>query len=114
MPYVDRDQAGNIIGIYANAQREGHEFVETAECWIAPPKIVTMRQARLALLQAGLLDNVNQAVNAMQGIQGDSARIEWDFSSEVYRDKALVKSLAPVLGMTEESLDQLFIAASKL
>lgn len=37
MPYVDRNQAGNIIGVYANAQREGHEFVETAELWSPVP-----------------------------------------------------------------------------
>jgi hypothetical protein len=39
MPYIDRDQAGNIVGIFANPQREGHEFVETAELWIPPPPI---------------------------------------------------------------------------
>jgi hypothetical protein len=36
MPYIDRDQAGNIVGIYANAQRPDHEWVETAELWVAP------------------------------------------------------------------------------
>lgn len=28
MPYVDRDQADRIVGRYANAQREGHEWLE--------------------------------------------------------------------------------------
>ena len=37
MPYIDRDQAGNIVSFYANPQREGHEWVETAELWVAPP-----------------------------------------------------------------------------
>lgn len=38
MPFIDRDQAGNIVGIYANQQREGQEFVESAELWTPLPR----------------------------------------------------------------------------
>ncbi len=79
-----------------------------------PPIAVTMRQARLALLQVGKLSTVNNAIASMTGAQGEAARIEWEFSSEVKRDQPLTKALAPVLGMTETDLDQLFIAAAKL
>lgn len=78
------------------------------------PKAVTMRQARLALLQAGRLTAVNDAVANMPGAAGAAARIEWEYSQEVQRDKALVKSLAPVLGFDDQQLDQLFIAAAAL
>lgn len=80
----------------------------------AVPKAVTMRQARLALLQAGKLTAVNDAVAGMQGAAGEAARIEWEYSQEVQRDKALVLALAPVLGLSEAQLDALFIAASAL
>lgn len=36
MPYVDRDQFGNINAIYARPQREEHEFVSEAAIWIDP------------------------------------------------------------------------------
>lgn len=78
------------------------------------PASVTMRQARLALLQAGLLNTVNDAVAAMPGVEGQAARIEWEYSQEVQRNKALVQALAPVLNLTDAQLDQLFIAASTL
>lgn len=78
------------------------------------PQSVTMRQARLALLNAGLLQIVNTTVQNMQGQAGDAARIEWEFSSQVYRSQPLVISLAPVIGMTDNQLDQLFIEAAKL
>lgn len=78
------------------------------------PQSVTMRQARLALLGAGLLGNVNAAVAAMPGAAGDEARIEWEFSSEVQRHKPLVQALAPALNLTDAQLDQLFIAAAQL
>lgn len=77
-------------------------------------KSVTMRQARLALLQAGLLTTVNNAVASMTGAQGEAARIEWEYSGEVQRDKALVQALAPVLGLTDAQLDALFVAAAAL
>jgi hypothetical protein len=77
----------------------------------SPPKIVSMRQARLALLQAGLLSTVNTAIAAMTGDAGEAARIEWEYATEVNRDKALVQSLALSLNLTETQLDNLFIAA---
>lgn len=114
MPYIDRNPSGRIIGIYANKQRDNQEFVESAELPTPVPNSVTMRQARLALLNTGKLQAVNTAVNAMNGIEGAAAQIEWEFSSEVHRNRPLVLSLAPVLGMTSQDLDDLFIAASQL
>lgn len=81
---------------------------------IVVPVSVTMRQARLALLQAGKLPTVNAAIASMSGIQGEAARIEWEFSNEVKRAQPLVAALAPVLGMTSDQLDQLFITAAGL
>lgn len=78
------------------------------------PRAVAMRQARLALLQAGKLDAVNAAISSMSGAQGAAARIEWEFSNEVQRAQPLVAALAPVLGMSQEQLDQLFITAAGL
>ena len=54
-----------------------------------------MRQARLALLGAGKLAEVNTAIAAMPGAAGEAARIEWEYSGEVHRDKALIQALAP-------------------
>jgi hypothetical protein len=78
------------------------------------PQVVTMRQARLALRQAGLLTTVNEQIAAMTGDAGDDARIEWDYSSEVLRHKGLVVAMAQALNLTEEQLDQLFITAATL
>ena len=78
------------------------------------PTVVTMRQARLALLQMGLLTTVNNAILAMAAPYGDAARIEWEFSSEVHRDKALVKTMATSLALTTAQLDALFTLAGGL
>ena len=78
------------------------------------PKIVTMRQARLALLGAGLLTTVEATLAALPEPTKTAAQIEWEYSQEVHRDKALVQMLAPLLGLTTEQLDNLFIIASTL
>ena len=78
------------------------------------PQAVTMRQARLALLGAGMLAAVNAAIAAMPGVQGEAARIEWEFSSEVKRTQPLVTALGVALSLTPDQLDNLFAAAAAL
>lgn len=78
------------------------------------PRQVTMRQARLALLSAGLLQTVNDTITAMPGTQGEAARIEWEYALSVDIDSQLVQGLTAVLGLTTEQLDNLFTTASQL
>lgn len=78
------------------------------------PKIVTMRQARLALLHASLLQSATDAINAMPGTEGDAARIEWEYAQEVHRNSDLVASLAKVLKLSNDQLDNLFTEAATL
>jgi hypothetical protein len=78
------------------------------------PEAVTARQARLALLGAGVLANVDQALASIPGVEGEAARIEWEYASEVRRDSPLIAALAPALGLTEEQVDDLFRAAEGL
>jgi len=81
---------------------------------IAVPQIVTMRQARLALLEVGLLDQVATKIAALPSPQKEAAQIEWEYSQEVHRNKELVGVLAPMLGLTDAQIDQLFIKAATL
>lgn len=78
------------------------------------PQVVTMRQARLALLGAGLLPQVDAAIAALPSPQKEAALIEWDYSSEVHRDSAFVLTLADALNLSTEQLDSLFTQAAQL
>jgi hypothetical protein len=80
----------------------------------AVPYEVTMRQARLALFAAGKLSSVDAAIDAMPEPNKTLARIEWEYSNAVQRDNAFVAALGPALGMTDEQIDALFVAASAL
>ena len=74
------------------------------------PQVITIRQAKLVLLAAGLLDDVDAAV-----AQADRAtQIEWEYATEVRRDWPTLIALASELGMSDESLDELFRSGSLL
>ena len=89
------------------------EYVEPVVPVVIPIK-VTMRQARLALLQVGLLGSVQTSIDAMTGPEGDAARIEWEYAQELRRDHPLTQTLSGSLGLSSAQLDQLFITASAL
>lgn len=78
------------------------------------PSVVSMRQARLALLEAGLLDDVAAALGALPSPQKEAAQINWEFAATVDRSSPLVATLAQALGLGAADLDQLFTTAAAL
>ena len=75
------------------------------------PILVTMRQARLALLQSGLLTTVTEAITASTD---EALKIEWEYAADVRRDWTSLIALTESLDMTAADLDALFLSASKL
>jgi hypothetical protein len=80
----------------------------------AVPQAVTMRQARLALLGAGKLAQVDAAIAALTEPTRTAAQIEWEYSNEVQRHNGIVSQLGPALGLTDAQIDALFVAAAAL
>ena len=75
------------------------------------PKIISMRQAKLSLLNAGLLATVDTAIATGTD---EAMKIEWEYATEVRRDWESLIAMATAIGLTSEQLDTLFIQASKL
>jgi hypothetical protein len=76
---------------------------------------VTMRQARLALLAAGRLAQANAVLNALPpSPHKDGALIEWEYATTVRRDAPLIAAMTTALGLTDEQVDDLFVAAAAL
>ncbi len=79
---------------------------------VPTPAPVSMRQARLALLEAGLLDGVQAALDAITDAQQRrAAQIEWDSAQEVQYDSPLTQLLAGALRLGDEQLRALFARA---
>ena len=69
---------------------------------------ISMRQARMMLLNESLLDEVNSAITT------PDQHIWWDYSTTVERNHPLVDAVLTALGKTSEDIDQMFIEAAKL
>jgi hypothetical protein len=117
IPFTASSDDTEQMGRELYAQAAAGNFGPVAE-YVAPPPppppppviptSVTMRQARLALLGAGLLDQVNAAIT------DPAAQIEWEYATTVDRTSDLTQALAAGLGLTEQQLDELFTQASAL
>ena len=105
-------QAGAGIG-WARTE-PGMPFEAPAPAPDPVPSSVTMRQARLALLGAGLLASVDAAIDSLPSPQKEAARIEWEYATEVQRSSGLVPMMVAALGLDDAALDALFIEAAAL
>lgn len=74
------------------------------------PLVVTPRQARIALLNAGLLDAVEAAVASSPR----SVQIDWEYAIEIRRDNPVIAAMADQLNFTSEQIDDLFFAAASV
>ena len=68
------------------------------------PASVTPHQVRLAFLQAGLLDQVETAINTA----GGATKITWEFATTIERNSPLIETLRGSLRLTDEQIDTLF------
>ena len=90
------------------------EELEAAAAAFFPPEAppvpaeITMRQARLVLLGAGLLHQVDAALNALPSPMKEAAFIEWEYSSTVKRSSTLVVQLGQSFGLTGDQIDAMF------
>jgi hypothetical protein len=74
------------------------------------PTVVTPRQARLALLAAGKLTEVEAVIAAAD----PAIKITWEYALEIRRDDPLIAAMAGGIGLTEAELDALFVAAAQI
>jgi len=80
----------------------------------AVPAQVTKRQGRLALLAAGKLSAVTDAIAALPSPQKEEAQIEWDDATSYERASPFVAMLAEKVGLDAAALDELFTQAATL
>jgi hypothetical protein len=121
MPYVERED-GKVISIYANPQPgRAEEWLEDNDAdvsaFINPsvvPQTVSMAQARLALIGAGLFSTIDAGLKALPEPQRTTALTAWEYAPTVSRNGALVTTLAGQFGLTEAQLDALFTAAAAI
>lgn len=93
-----------------NIETGVEELIEVPDAAPVVPHSVPRRQALLALDAAGILDDVESMI--MNGPR--SGQIEWDAATEFRRGHPLILAIGSSLGLSENDIDELFIAASNL
>ena len=78
------------------------------------PQRITARQSQLALLNAGLLDDVEATIEALPANVRAQVRIEWGRATHVERGSQVMQMVATALGLTSAQVDALFVAAAAL
>lgn len=112
---VPDDVRLNWLAYRLNEARDGVELAPPPPP--APqqvPQVVTMRQARLALLAAGKYAGVDAAIDSLPSPQKEEARIEWDYARDVERNSPIVAMMGAALDLDDAALDKLFITAGGL
>lgn len=111
------------VDVDDDVRPDTHEWRDGAAALIpepepAPPVVpesVTQRQARLALLQMGKLDEAEAALNGItDAALRKAALIEWEFANEIRRDHPLIAQISAALNLTEQQIDQLFMRAKEI
>jgi len=74
----------------------------------------SMRQARLALAEQGLLSQVQDAISLIPEPDKTKVEIEWEYASTIDRNSSWVSVLQPALGLSDEQVDSLFKTAISL
>ncbi len=125
MPYVNTDgqvhwgdqQPGEV----EIPERPSTQHVWTNGAWVfvqPVPQFVTRFQARASLLNSpsrheGFSNMLDEVEAFMASNQVDPlARLAWTDAQEFKRTSPTIQDLAPLLGLSDEDLDLLFIAAA--
>lgn len=106
------DRSGWVIEYDASATAAQKAAAQQVLTTFDPAAVynVTMRQARLALVQAGLYTQVQNAVTAADA----ATQVWWDYSGSVERANPILNAVAGQLGLTSAQVDTLFKTAGSL
>ena len=105
--FVDEDGVETPLEDYCKTLEIAH-YVEPEQV-VTIPDSITMRQARLHLLDLELLDDVESFIS-----QDRRWQIEWEYATEILRDSKLIEAVKLSLGLDDDAVDNMFIEASKL
>jgi len=113
--YVGEMQAdGSVVDLVGDASQFPHCFSgwdrKVPDALIMANAAITPRQARLALLQTGLLSSVELIISQ----QSEAIRLTWEYSTQVQRNNPLINQILTALGKTGKDIDDLFLLGATL
>jgi hypothetical protein len=109
--FEDEADLTEYVALWDAAHAEATKVEDPGEIVITQ---IHNKQARLQLLTMGILDQVELELEKLPEPNKSVALIEWKYADFFHRDHPLIGALAGIFGLTDDQVDQMFIAASKL
>lgn len=107
--FESEDQAREALGW------DGEQFNPQFEQCAWVPASITNRQAKLVLLQAGMLDAFENTIAAiLDDTERRHVQVEWEYAIEFYRSWPTLLKMQHVMGLSDEQIDMLFVKAATL
>lgn len=98
-----------------NLTEEIESFEYNVPVIVNVPSSVTPRQMRVALVVSGIsLESIEAMINGLEEPTKSITRITWEYSTAFERDNPILNAMAPLLGLDQSGVDQLFILAETL
>jgi hypothetical protein len=112
--FIPNDPGNRDYREYLAWVEAGNEPLPPDPVPVGVPQTVSMAQARLALIGAGLFSAIDAGLKALPEPQRTTALTAWEYAPNVSRNGALVTTLGSQFGLTEKQLDDLFTAAAAI
>lgn len=114
-PAIQAHHAGfgeTLIPVQDLVENDGvWEIIPAAIEQIRESMVVSRFQARAALREAGLLDQVDELINS----SGDDLMVDaWAAAAEIRRLSPMIVGMGGALGLSEEDIDGLFRSATNI
>ena len=105
---VNLQTGEQVLTLFTEEQEAEYQAKLSQPAPKVAPQEIEMAQAELELLDAGLLDDVESAIETM----GRAAQIEWRRRRTVKRYNEFALAVQGMLGWSDEQMDDLFIRAA--
>jgi len=111
----DDDADLSVPGVIDTMSQAKFNELKEYELQARLPKEATPRAIRLALLEMGILDQVETYLNNLTEPAKSKAKISWEYATMIYKTDPIVQTMGATLGFTEAQIDDIFVLAqSKL
>lgn len=107
MPYIQRDEAGAIVGLFAGEQKRAGEFKPDDDAEIVAYLAASVPAERVRLPKLTLIDRIDKAGKldmAIAALGTGKQKIRWDASSAVDPENEDVRALLKAIGCDVEEM----------
>jgi len=94
--------------------KEQYDEAHQQELRARLPQSASPMRIRLALLEMGLLEQIQTYVESLEEPAKSKVQILWEYSTTIQKNHPAIQKLAANVGLDQDTLDQIFVVASEI